>query len=131
MAAQLTETVWDMYLNRRGLIGKIVRDQISRAGMTVKEASALCNVAPATMNRVLAGDPHVTDVSLRSIEGGFIWPLRLFTYILDGDMEKIRRLEWIQPRPDLVQFVLDELAAIERDSAAGSGGTGVTNDVNP
>jgi hypothetical protein len=119
MAAQLTETVWNMYLNRRGLIGKIVRDQISREGMTVKEASAQCKLAPATMNRVLAGDPKVTDVSLRQIEGGFGWPLRFFTYILDGDSEKIRRQEWVNPRPDLVQYTLDELAAIEREAAAG------------
>ena len=113
---RLTERVFDMMMKRRGLVGRIVFDEIGYQRLTVKAAAKLTETSPAFLYRLKAGDARITDVKLRFIEGGFEWPSRFLTYVIEGDVDHVRMLptgiDRGEVREELLQFTLEEMAKL-------------------
>jgi hypothetical protein len=83
---------------------------VRREGWTANVAADRLRTSVPTLYRIYNGDPSVSDVKLRAVEGGLDWPKRFLTYVIDGDIQRIEQLTGL--RPDLRDWVLAELRGI-------------------
>lgn len=103
-----SETLWGM--DTRQIAGTIVRDEIARKGYKRDKAATAMHMAKSTLERFIAGDDRVTDMTLRQIEGFFGFPRRLLDFVIEGDAARIASLTMIDE--DLRQQILYELSDI-------------------
>jgi transcriptional regulator with XRE-family HTH domain len=97
--------------NRRQLAGKIAQDERLRMHLKQDDAAQAWNITRGTLSRVESGSDLAGSGAYRNVEGGLGLPRHFFTYVIDGDRERIARL------PDLdeglrhyVLEALDDLA---------------------
>lgn len=93
----------------RQLAGAVIRGERERLGLSQLEAAKRWKMSRPTLARLENG-VEVSDWAYRHVEGALRLPRRFFALLIDGDRERIGRLEAIEP--DLRQYVLDELEAI-------------------
>lgn len=107
--------------NPRQLVGIAVRDLIAWRGMTITSAGQSShNCARPTIQRILRGDPTVSDVPLQSIAGTLGLPVNTFLLMLDQDVKAIAKLTMeAYPREHILNL-LDTSQAIPRRRAADS-----------
>lgn len=78
----------------RQLVGRIVRDELARQGLSQQAAADRAGITRDTISRVInATPPTVGEMMLRRIEGALNLPRYLLDYIEAGDVERIRRVD--------------------------------------
>jgi len=89
----------------RARIARFVRDHIERLG-TSAEAVGAAPGRPriATIKRIKAADPDVSDSMLRALGGKLRLPFDWLIYIGAGDVRRIRESG---AEPDLIRVTLD------------------------
>jgi transcriptional regulator with XRE-family HTH domain len=105
-------------MTRRQLAGSVIRDERERAHMKQDDAMENFGISRVTLARAEAGSESISGGSLRAIEGGLGLPTRFLTYVIDGDVDKIKRLPSRNAdsisgiREDLRQYVIEVLGEI-------------------
>jgi transcriptional regulator with XRE-family HTH domain len=102
----LTETLCGM--DRRQIVGTIVRDELARRGYKQDRAAEAMHIARSTLHRVFEGAPTVQPVTLRAVEGLLDFPRRFLDLVIAGDVAHIRDLPGLDE--DLRRHTLEALA---------------------
>lgn len=91
----------------RQLVGRVVRDELARQGLSQQKAAERAGVTRDTISRVInATPPTVSAVMLRRLEGALSLPRYLLDYIEAGEADRIRRVDM---EPDLKRSILELL----------------------
>lgn len=89
----------------RARIARFVTDEIARRGISARSlGQAPGSPKLPTIKRIKAGDPDITDTSLRAMGGKLRLPADWLIYIGTGDTRRIRNSG---ADPDLIRVTLD------------------------
>lgn len=91
----------------RQLAGKIAQDERLRMHLRQDRAAELWNITRGTLSRVESGSELAGPGAYRNVEGGLGLPRHFFSYVIDGDRERIKRLPGLDD--DLRHYVLESL----------------------
>jgi hypothetical protein len=72
-------------MDTRKIAGDIVREEVARKGESQVRAAEAMHIARPTLARFLAGDPTVSDITLRQIEGHLLMPRRFLSMVIAAD----------------------------------------------
>lgn len=77
----------------RGRVGKAAKELLNYFGLTPAQAGGIAsNLSYATIKRIIAGDPRISDAVLQSMAGVLNLPVNLFVFIADEDYAAIQGL---------------------------------------
>lgn len=91
----------------RKLAGKIAQDERLRMHLRQDRAAELWNITRGTLSRVESGSDLAGPGAYRNVEGGLGLPRHFFSYVIDGDRERIARLPGLDD--DLRHYVIEAL----------------------
>lgn len=92
----------------RARIAQLVRAVMGWEGLSAPKIEAGGRVSRATVDRVKAGDPRVSDTMLRALGDALGLPRDYLLYVGSGDMKQIERSG---ADPDLIRVTLDMIRA--------------------
>lgn len=95
----------------RELAGAIVRDERARRGLNQAKAAEAWSLAAITLTRLESGVATIKATTLRQVEGGLELPSHFLDYVVEGDVERLRRIPGL--REDLRHYVIESLEDIE------------------
>lgn len=85
-------------------IGRLVNAELGRQGVTAAEVGARGRPRLATIKRIKAGDPNVSETMLRALGDKLGMPRDYLLYVGTGD---VRQIEKSGADPDLIRVTLE------------------------
>lgn len=94
-------------------IGRLVSAEMARRGITVHQLAAVGRPRIATINRIKAGDPNVSETMLRALGDKLDLPRDFLLYVGTADTVKIASSARAgrTDDADLIRWTLDLIAA--------------------
>ena len=108
----------DAHASGPQLVGRIVKIEAGRRGLSQPQLAELSGLGIATIARIVNGKPNIAAASLARLEGVFDMPRELLIAVRDGNGEAVRRMEVSDG--DLVRYVLDLMGQSGRDGEKSS-----------